>query len=343
MALPSTYTRLNYIGTTGTQYIDTGFKPNQNTKFIVDIQLTNTLCHPFGARTAFTNKAFMLYWSSDSNYCVQMANSTFNGGTFDTTARTTVEMTASSLIMNGITQATYSVDAFQCEQNAWLMSCYGSGEAEYAKGKLYSAKIYDGSTLIRDFIPCQNASGTVGMWDNVNSVFYANAGTGVFTGVAEGELDLDPVGKHNTPIGSVACEITGGRCLVNGAGYKIKKGRTLVAGIGYDIKFTEEFTVTISTASPYSSTYAYCTVNGVRYTSAANLVVEEGTEIIAYVKSKSTSFQSLITLNGSFVYNKKSTSWGSYTLQVKANTNITLTCNNDSSGANGGHIRITES
>ena len=60
----------------------------------------------------------------------------------------------------------------------------------YSQVKLYSAQIYDSSNdLIRDFIPCyslttvnnskgvQVPSGTVGMYDTVNGVFYTNANT----------------------------------------------------------------------------------------------------------------------------------------------------------------------
>ena len=176
--LPDGYTQIEYIETTGTQYIDTGFKPNQNTKFEVDLNVTNTGCHVFGARTAYLNKAFVLFWASNSDYCIQMADSDFNGGTFDTTKRYKVTMTSSQLFLDDNLQVSYSVGDFQCEQNAWLMSCYSSNSSEYARGKLYSAKIYDGNTLIRNFIPCKNSSGTIGLYDIVNSQFYTNVGTG---------------------------------------------------------------------------------------------------------------------------------------------------------------------
>ena len=45
---------------------------------------------------------------------------------------------------------------------------------------MYSFRIYDGATLVRDFIPCKNTGGIIGLWDNVNSQFYTNAGTGAF-------------------------------------------------------------------------------------------------------------------------------------------------------------------
>ena len=47
---------------------------------------------------------------------------------------------------------------------------------------LYYCRIFDGDTLLRDFIPCINASGSVGLYDFVGRQFYGNAGTGAFTG-----------------------------------------------------------------------------------------------------------------------------------------------------------------
>lgn len=181
--LPAGYTELKAIRATGTQYIDWRFKPNNNTTIVADFQLTKNQCHPFGARTAFTNKAFMLFWTSNSNFTVQIGNKTFSGGTFNETARHTVSMSGTSLVIDGETKATYSVDAFQCEYNAWLMSCYSSGESEYAVGDLFSGKAYDGENLIRDSVPCINNSGEVGMYDLVTKVFFGNAGTGAFIGV----------------------------------------------------------------------------------------------------------------------------------------------------------------
>ena len=46
---------------------------------------------------------------------------------------------------------------------------------------LCSSQIYDNGTIVRNYIPCQTSSGEIGLWDDVNEVFYGNAGTGTFT------------------------------------------------------------------------------------------------------------------------------------------------------------------
>ena len=60
-----------------------------------------------------------------------------------------------------------------------------SSLGNYASMKLYSCKIYNNGTLVRDFVPVKNSSGTIGLYDLVNSAFYTNAGSGTFTAGAD--------------------------------------------------------------------------------------------------------------------------------------------------------------
>lgn len=56
-----------------------------------------------------------------------------------------------------------------------------SAYQNFAQVRLYSFKIYDGNTLIRDFVPAiRNTDYEVGLYDKVNNLFYANSGKGVF-------------------------------------------------------------------------------------------------------------------------------------------------------------------
>ena len=110
----------------------------------------------------------------------------------------------------------------------------------YGACKLRSCKIYDNGTLVRDFIPCKNASGVVGLWDDVNSAFYQNAGSGTFTAGPEIK------GANKALIDGTGYDVKAGKCLVGGTAYAVKKGRTLIDGTGYDIKLKSGYTLNIS-------------------------------------------------------------------------------------------------
>ena len=68
---------------------------------------------------------------------------------------------------------------FGIRRNTGAMRPYGG------KAKLRYFKIKKGSNTVRDFVPCKNPAGTVGLYDTVNGTFYGNSGAGVFTAGAE--------------------------------------------------------------------------------------------------------------------------------------------------------------
>ena len=60
--VPEGYTQLEYIESSKTQYIDTGFKPNQNTKAEIKYQTPDTKSHCIaGCDTAWKTKGFSFY------------------------------------------------------------------------------------------------------------------------------------------------------------------------------------------------------------------------------------------------------------------------------------------
>lgn len=185
MSLPSGYKLLEYIQSSGTQYIDTGFKPNQNTAIYVSAELTEETIYPtiFGTR----NSSAQMYWM-------------YNNGnnSFSTTFTAAINATKNKITHDFFGKQMYSVDSgiakvgnssisvemgtFQSQYTMFLFGVNNADSLQYpTKMKLYSCKIYDNGTLVRDFIPCQKPDGTLGLWDGVNGAFYGNAGTGTFT------------------------------------------------------------------------------------------------------------------------------------------------------------------
>ena len=236
MALPSGYTRLDYIESSGTQYIDTGFKPNGNTQVDIKFKMVNQGTAQqsiFGARPGSSGR-FTVFTGTNSaalqvDYGTESSLSSPDTAISGLSLNTMTELSMSNaLVVNGTTVKTVSAVTFTSTYNLYLFANNNAGVVQLPSAMLlYSCKIYDNGTLVRDFIPCKNASGAIGLWDNVNSVFYANAGTGTFS---TGK-------KHKVLINDTGYEIKSGRVLIVGTGYDIKKGRTLIGGTGYDISF----------------------------------------------------------------------------------------------------------
>ena len=191
VALPDGYTQLEYIQSSGTQYIDTGYKPNSSTKLTATLQFVssssgNKFC--FGARTSNSVGRFSLGYSFGSSgswffgYNTTVPNVT---SAVSPTGKTSVIIDKNVCTVGGYS-ATASQSTFSCAQNLVLFADNEGGTiGQNGSIKLYDCSIYDNGVLIRNFIPARNSSGTLGLYDTVNGAFYTNAGSGTFTAGAD--------------------------------------------------------------------------------------------------------------------------------------------------------------
>lgn len=327
MALPSGYRTLAYIKSSGTQYIDTGFQPNQNTRVVMDIQAIGTsgTYFPFGARESNTSKSFCFFyyngWSAD--YQSNSQRQTFAGINY--TDQLQIDFNKTTCTVNG-QSVSFTAATFQSPVTMSLLAVNTNGTISgMISAKLFSCKIYDNGTLVRDFVPAKRTSDdAVGLYDVVNGVFYTNAGTGSFVGVIKtGPVD----GVGATIVQATSYGIDGGKTIVDGTAYDITKGKTLVSGAGYDINFTSTHVITITGSS--NKSYAYVEINGVKYTGPATVEVTSGTVMTCYIYSNTnTAIVREIDANG----NRTIVKWGMdaklyYYYTVEQDISVTLTGN----------------
>ena len=188
VALPSGYTQLEYLQSTGTQYIDTGFKPNQDTRVVCKTvcQVSSAANWVYGARTSNSSNQYTFLGASAGTYASGFATAAVNfPSSLNTTNPIVVDKNKTVTTINGGNAATNTAATFTAPVNLALFAVNTNGTISYGKVKLYYVQIYDNGTLIRNMVPVKNSSGTLGMYDTVNGVFYANAGTGTFVAGAE--------------------------------------------------------------------------------------------------------------------------------------------------------------
>lgn len=182
--LPSGYTQVEYIQSEGAQYIDTGFKPNQDTRVVGDMQfMSNTSDKEsalFGYRVATNSQQYNFY-----QYNGTMRSPYNNSVGYTTTLSTdkiSIDKNKNVTSVNGVVTSNVSYASFQCGGNMYLfgLNLNGSLSATQGSRRIYTCKIYDDDVLVRDFIPCKNSDGVIGMYDIVNSQFYQNSGSGEF-------------------------------------------------------------------------------------------------------------------------------------------------------------------
>ena len=220
--LPDGYTELEYIQSSGTQYIDTGFKQNQNSRIVMSAQVTqqpSTHAWLFEGRIRNVSggkSVFLLdgaVWNADYNGSARR-EAFPDIGIFDALS---IDFDKNSLQINE-DSFTWTTSTFQSTANLALLACNTAGAISgYISAKLYNCQIYDNGTMIRDFVPCQDPTGNVGLYDLVGAQFYGNAGSGTFTAgpevpQPEPEPTLDPYTWYES---DVPTESTMSRYLAN--------------------------------------------------------------------------------------------------------------------------------
>ena len=194
---------LSCIKTSGAQYIDTGFKANQDTRVLIAAEFTGNLATValFGGRNSTSEKTFTFWWHvssySSARYDYYTNNSALG---FELERNKKFKIDADgSIISVGSTFAYMNYLEFQCDYNLFIGAVNTAGVAKnFFTGNIYYCKIYDGNNLIRDYVPAENDNGEVGMYDRVNGVFYGDAaGLGFAAGEYHGTVDMKIIGLTN--------------------------------------------------------------------------------------------------------------------------------------------------
>ncbi len=184
-----------YLESTGTQYIDTGFMPNQDTRIVATVyqkDLTGT--NVFGERRGYANKSFMFLCTNEKVYRDDYNSSVVTGPRCRTNEKVLIDknkniITVFDMNYVNIFQVNHSYSDFQASSSVLLFGSYSYTDIHIAKSgvRFYETFIYDNGNLVRHFVPVP--AGMVigdyvvpsnGMWDIVEQKFYGNSGTGNF-------------------------------------------------------------------------------------------------------------------------------------------------------------------
>ena len=162
--LPSTYRKLEYIQSSGKQYIDTGVIVKDITEIKVDFQAVTILSG---------ENQYASSWVNEQNH-IQIG---INGNKFMDSGGVTYSQTSS---VTARTQAVgVPVGAVNLHLYLFAQS-ESTGALHYSSGRIFSCQITTADGLVRNFVPCKNPDGVIGMYDIVNDKFYQNSGSDTF-------------------------------------------------------------------------------------------------------------------------------------------------------------------
>ena len=179
---PSEAPSINFIdyieNTSNANYVDTGFKPNQNSTLVVEVEAlaTTQYCGIAGCRD--TTYSFCFFTNTTTYRSDYYNKSTVSSYSIVVGDRVTLKQDKNYFYINDVQYNDFAYGEFQVTQNIWLLGNNNRGSKMNAmKQKFYSAQIYDNGTLVRDFRPCTDSNGTTCVFESVENKYYYLDGT----------------------------------------------------------------------------------------------------------------------------------------------------------------------
>lgn len=216
--LPEEYKFCDYVKADAKQWIDTGVEAQANLRVETKVKMTKVttgatcllVSGKGDASSASKGRVGLAAIDANGNFRVMRGT---KYGSLKTRNINAVDVNCSSFLpatgdariaLDGVEGSVSIADTLTDSclgQTFYLFAENRLGEpAAHIACTLYSMQIYANATgladgtMIRDFIPCQDANGVYGLWDKVNGVFYKSQ-----SGTALGGKVSDPQPEHEEP------------------------------------------------------------------------------------------------------------------------------------------------
>ena len=192
--LPSEYQEVEYLESTGVEYIDTEIIADDTTGFFIDGRKkigtstddviigsrsgTNSRFWADIGRISVQNNRFLLGWNGYHNTNIDIGTNRFSiSVNYNNDRKVYVNGVENAVGTNALTNPLYVQTA-----SIYLFAANNQGSASGPiNGQIFVCRITRGSVLSADFIPCYRKSDSKpGMYDLVSGEFFTNQGTGEF-------------------------------------------------------------------------------------------------------------------------------------------------------------------
>lgn len=181
--LPDGYTQIEYIESTGEQYINTNILANQDSKIRAKIAFLGASGENIlGARntvTDGTNRFGLITFGTANKIGCFFGNSSTQTIPIDSDPHE-YELSKHGISVDGIVYS-FSASSFSTSYPVVLFG-FNNGKNGVVKTK---SRLWNFDMDGHYFIPCKNPSGVVGLYDLVGGKFYASAGADPFNGGPE--------------------------------------------------------------------------------------------------------------------------------------------------------------
>lgn len=194
------YTKLEYIQSSGTQWIDTGIKVDlDNDKFELHFQANDASGNYFVAGSGWqeNGKIWVYNYPSGSRFSCYATDTggsqrEFYGYSGPDAYFHNIIYDKRTLICDGVTTANNKSYTFGTTPYNFSLFNAVNSSGYFAKTKISRFKLWKSGYIVRDMIPVKRTSdGAIGMFDRISQKFFGNSGSGTFVaGPTQGEYTM---------------------------------------------------------------------------------------------------------------------------------------------------------
>ena len=179
--LPAGWTECEYLESTGTQYINTGFAP---TLYTTDIEVdcmslaANNRMWGCSENISSTTMRYREYFTS-GGIAYMGAQAPISLGHVISN-RAVVAVSSKVWTTDGVAKGIYTGADATFTKTIHLFAETDGATVQNGRSRVYSAKIWSSGVPVRDYLPALDGDGVPCMFDTVTQVPFYNAGTGDF-------------------------------------------------------------------------------------------------------------------------------------------------------------------
>ena len=178
--LPKGYKQLEYIEADGNQYMKTGVTTTGNTRVVAKmmcLEKNKAGNYAYLFASSSPKFSFRMHWNNGYPYCTYGSTESrtfYSDGVGDVL---NIDYGSGTATVNSYK---YKLSYVEFTDGELQIFAHKTTVGTRGKGRVWMFKVYDGETLVRDYIPCIDPSGEVGLYDLVTASFYGNATSGSF-------------------------------------------------------------------------------------------------------------------------------------------------------------------
>ena len=247
--LPTGYTAVKALKSTGNQYINTGYIIKADTSFVMSCKIYQTSygwAFPLGVRISSNAMMFCTeHWGDGSSieYWLQDGNATATAAeravfynepviiTIDDNVLTCVNQTTHDTVTLTVSGKTMPVDI---TIPLYVFATNDGGTTNfYGNMDLYNLKILEGGTVVHEYIPCLNDNNVAGLYDIYTDTFKTSPNGNAFTyisGTPTGDESIKKIELKKATTSTLGGVIVGDGLLIDTNGeleVKLGDGLTL--------------------------------------------------------------------------------------------------------------------